>query len=158
MRTNRQTRVPAQRRQHRKSPISVWLASFSPETTTAPKGAIRGTLKYLAPEQVNARTAEAGPAADIYALGATFYECLTGRPPFHATSAGLISLVVGRDPVAPAEFQPDVPRDLETICLKCLRKLPGRHTLRRLPWPTTSSDISPAGEVWPGPRADANDC
>jgi tetratricopeptide (TPR) repeat protein len=91
-------------------------------------GQVVGTPSYMAPEQARGDSRSVGPLADVYALGAILYTALTGGPPFRGVDVhDTLSMVLSRDPVPPSRIQPKVPRDLETICLKCLLKDPARR-------------------------------
>jgi len=97
------------------------------DTKLTRTGEIFGSPSYMAPEQASG-VMKLSPSIDVYALGAVLYECLTGRPPFMGPDAmQTLMLVMSDDPVPPRQLQPKLPVDLETICLKCLEKLPKRR-------------------------------
>jgi serine/threonine-protein kinase len=106
--------------------LAKMLASAGPGLTHT--GDFMGTPKYAAPEQASGILRDIGPHSDIFALGAIFYELLTGLPPFRGTTVlETLDQVRMQEPLAPTRLQKNLPRDLETICLKCLQKHPGRR-------------------------------
>ena len=98
-------------------------------TSLTQDGAVLGTPSYMAPEQAAGRVRDIGPATDVYALGIVLYEMLAGRPPFRGDSWNeTIRQVLNDEPPDADPTAPDVPRELETVCLKCLEKDPaGRY-------------------------------
>ena len=131
-----------------------------PGTTETGANGPKGTPSYMSPEQVAALPGTIGPGADIYALGALLYHLLTGRPPFQgASSAETLDQVRTQDPVPPRQLNGRIPRDLETICRKCLEKAPSRRYRSaealagdlRL-WlegcPIKARRVSPIGHAW----------
>lgn len=116
------------------------LASDSRETNDDPSvranpsfdvtftGQMLGSPHFMSPEQISARHGRTGPASDIYALGAILYQLLTGQPPFSgATVEETLLKVTGANAIPPRQLNTSVAPDLETICLKCLEKEPGRR-------------------------------
>ena len=91
-------------------------------------GQILGTPGYMPPEQAAGHCTEWNPASDVYGLGAVLYCVLTGRPPYRGGSVlETLQQVLEQDPVPPRQVEPGIPRDLETVCLKCLDRSPGRR-------------------------------
>jgi WD40 repeat protein/tRNA A-37 threonylcarbamoyl transferase component Bud32 len=104
----------------------MWSECDGAGSRVTEEGTVMGTPEYMAPEQ--ASSAPPTPAVDIYALGVILYQLLTARVPFQAASAvETIELLRSREPVSPRRLRPRLPRDLETICLKCLEKEPDRR-------------------------------
>jgi len=103
------------------------LARLETETPgRSREGLLPGTPAYLSPEQVRGESRPA-PSSDIYSLGATLYECLTGEPPFHGKPHRIIHQVLNDEPSPPRALIPAIPADLETICLKAMAKDPSRR-------------------------------
>jgi tetratricopeptide (TPR) repeat protein len=120
--------------------------------------AVLGTPAFMSPEQ--ARGEALGPATDLYSLGATLYALITGRPPYEgSTLAGLVTNQVDHGVRAVRRLAPAVPRDLETITLKCLEREPARRypsaqalaqDLRRFlaGEPIAARPVGPVGTLW----------
>jgi serine/threonine protein kinase len=91
-------------------------------------GDVLGTPAYMAPEQASGVVSQLGPGVDVYAIGTILYETLTGRPPFQSPDPlSTLMMVLSMDPIPPRQLQPRLPRDIETICLKCLEKQPRKR-------------------------------
>ncbi len=104
------------------------LAHLATEPHVTTSGEIMGTPAYLSPEQARGDNRKITPHTDIYGLGATLYELLTGRPPFAGKSRDqVLRAICDSDPIDPRKINPQVPRDLETICLRAIEKSPGRR-------------------------------
>ncbi len=100
---------------------------LNPDCELTLSGEILGSPSFMAPEQAAGRRGEIDVRTDVYGLGSLLYHALTGRPPFLAdTVSGTLQRVIEGDPVPPGVLQPGVPRDLETITLRCLARDP-RH-------------------------------
>jgi serine/threonine protein kinase len=127
-------------------------------TVSAPPGSLVGTLAYMSPEQMS-EPSRVGPASDVYALGVSLYQALTGEVPFRGTPAQVVRQVREDDPAPPRRLNEAVPRDLVTVCLKCLEKNPSRRyadasgladDLHRFlnGEPVVARPVGPAGRAW----------
>lgn len=126
--------TPASRPRHVQLPFTPKITDFGlakdlqSGSDLTGTGAILGTPCFMSPEQASGKTREIGPATDIHALGAILYDALTGHPPFlGADPMATIVQVRSMEPTPPSRWQPGVPPDLETICLKCLEKSQARR-------------------------------
>ena len=133
------------------------LASLDGQTQFSQSGTIKGTPEYMAPEQVNEREFGApSPATDVYGLGATLYQLLTGQPPFKAGAAVVVMRKVTRkDPPAPNTLNPRVPGPLNDFVLRCLAKQPSERPSSCLEFARELRQILPsaAGAAAPRPAA-----
>ncbi len=121
------------------------------------EGGILGTPAYMAPEQAWGESRAVGPPADIYSLGVILYEMLTGRPPFQAPDKWeTIELVRSQEPVSPRSLVPQVPHDLELICLKCLQKAPEDRFASARSWRRRCAASWTADPSLPGRRPCGN--
>ena len=104
------------------------LARYGDSAGLTHTGDLLGTPYYMAPEQARGDNRAVDQRADIWALGVILYECLTGHRPFTAGSiSGILDSLLNMDPVSPRIHRSDVPRDLNSICMKCLHKDPSRR-------------------------------
>ncbi|MBI5759435.1 MAG: serine/threonine protein kinase [Planctomycetales bacterium] len=97
------------------------------EVTISSEGQVVGTAKYMSPEQASGKTRETDPRSDLYALGVIMFEMLTGDIPFRGNMRAILDQKVNHDSPTPRTLNPSLPRDLETICLKCLEREPDQR-------------------------------
>jgi len=100
---------------------------ISKDEALAYEGQVLGTARYMAPEQAGGKTRETDRRADVYAIGVILFEMLTGHPPFRGNVRALLHQKMNEDPPSPRKLTHTLPRDLETICLKCLEREPSKR-------------------------------
>jgi serine/threonine protein kinase/WD40 repeat protein len=103
------------------------LAKRANDTSSSSDGRMIGTVRYMSPEQAVGNIGETDGRSDIYALGVTFFEMLTGETPFRGNAQALLHQKAFDDPPSPRLLDPSIPKDLETICLKCLERDPAKR-------------------------------
>src|SRR5439155_24587941 len=108
--------------------LDFGLAKIGDRSKLTKTGAAMGTPAYMPPEQAGSAGDEVDARSDVYSLGATLYHVLTGRPPFEGErDYQVLAALMTRDPVSPGSLNPRARGELETICMKCLEKEPGRR-------------------------------
>ncbi len=130
--------------------VDLGLANLPPAGQTWEGGRSGAVPEYAAPEQSRE---PAGPAADIYSLGAIFYHMLVGHPPFAGATAAETTLLAQTDePIPPRRFRPHTPPDLETICLKCLEKEPAQRYVSAGSLADDLARVLASEPIWARPR------
>ena len=139
--------------------LDFGLAMVADELSVTVTGSVLGTLRYMSPEQAMAKRMNVDHRSDIFSLGATIYEFLTFRPAFQGRDQKeTFGMIVTRDPTSPRKIAPSIPREFETICMKCLEKDPGARygnaralaeDLRRFRQnlPIVARPVGPVGKV-----------